>query len=1135
MSNGPTTGVVGGSKVDAVTDKKNASVAKKIDVSILEMEDVLFHHNSAVMMPESPIEEPDEDKGTEKQEKVTGAKALALIFKQYDFDPDKKLLIAGHTDTSGEDKYNFELSELRAQNVLYLLTAERDLWAKVSYSKQKVEDYQQVLNYVNKIYKYPCHSGKVDDKWGDITKGATESFIRYYNGEFITRYSKDFTGPMALTPIPPGQLELVKKDGKKRWTEELWKAAFNFYFLALASALEVKPTVLYERCRKDLKWVNDKKKYVACGESFPIDKAKKDNYRSQDNRRVEILVFDRNETLTIDCPVTDKGEPQWNTKHKPEECPLWHNLILRPAYLDPKDMNSLAYHMTFTYWDRVKNKLMNVPDGLAIEAFQDGKKVESVCRFTESDKIYSVRVRFTKPLSDLSGIKLHFEFKAKDKWVYTKDKASDPVLFPQGPDDITELKKKAAYKSVNSASDIAKLKISERIYFYDLPEHWSSEKYWTRYKDSGGNKKANWYEKAFYDADKLDLKPVGSKPSQPSNPMVFSLDDFVLTDNLFKPITLAPGDTNKKIAVLKHDFGVYNDDTGGDFSYYTKNAMSAVHFPAPEDIRPGGVLQNLRLYAIFSDRVPIGQKYAGCRAAVYEHKENCVKIHRLQQVHKRCTFWGGQARPSADWWAIGRYDSYLLQNTGANVDEDEKLSYIFNYFRWFFRKKPAVTMAGAAWQKWKSETAANVTKVWNDHEGADPVLPALFHEKDGDKNRTFLRYHLHPVENAGDRDILIHVWPSTHDGRSNMGQRDGNVRENDNKRHPGPAPKKINKFVIAHEFGHATSIDDDYLEIANNCSYYLPGFIDFKPGSPFELDVDSMMRGNRDVRSRQYWHFAAWMHDEFDKTTVKEFSVQRKGKDEYKIPYNSGNQWRSTKMDVESKNYYNYPMKQMLNARNLHDAANPKGRFNIYLYPLGKDNYSQSTMYSGKKFTAVLSLVVNLYFRSWYDPHKPKHAGKGKDECGFKNIQDALAKIIVGIRQGFLWDNGIEINGDPPFEHTFVQVQPRFLVRTYTTPYLKRYNSESRWEDHVDEIMQLPEFKPHCIIDVGRPSSTTSIDLTTNPTEIRLKKDNLEYDNFWEYFSQLLGLPKGSLLAANNFSIKDFIKKGGGDATYSNL
>ena len=235
---------------------------------------------------------------------------------------------------------------------------------------------------------------------GDITKSATESFNNYYNREFIAKYGKDFTGPMALTKIPSGQAEIVRKDGKKRWTKDLWKAAYNFYFLAMAKTLDIKPSALYTRATTEIKWVDTKKKYVACGESFPIDSAQKDNYRSQDNRRVEILIFDHDDAPVLKCPVTDTGEPKWDAKHKPEDCPLWHNLVLRPLYLDPKDLNSVTYHLAFTYWDKVKAAVTNVPEGLAIEAFQDGKKVESIVGYNQSEKLYCIKVRYKKPIKE---------------------------------------------------------------------------------------------------------------------------------------------------------------------------------------------------------------------------------------------------------------------------------------------------------------------------------------------------------------------------------------------------------------------------------------------------------------------------------------------------------------------------------------------------------------------------------------------------------------------------------------------------------------------------------------------------------------------------------------------------------------
>jgi hypothetical protein len=159
-----------------------------ISVHILEMEDVLFHHNSAVMMPENPQGASSQDgaEGTREstkkdQEKISGVKALALVFKQFEFNPDQSIIIAGHTDTSGETKFNFDLSGLRAQNILHLLTGDRKQWAKACYKRHKVEDYQQIMQYLWVTRGWPCDPGPIDDKWGDKTRHATEAFINSYN------------------------------------------------------------------------------------------------------------------------------------------------------------------------------------------------------------------------------------------------------------------------------------------------------------------------------------------------------------------------------------------------------------------------------------------------------------------------------------------------------------------------------------------------------------------------------------------------------------------------------------------------------------------------------------------------------------------------------------------------------------------------------------------------------------------------------------------------------------------------------------------------------------------------------------------------------------------------------------------
>ena len=106
-------------KIDLYSHKKWEVVLDRIGVHILEMEDVLFHHNSAVMMPENPQGTSSQDGAgqtsastKEDQEKITGIKALALVFKQFEFNPDQQIIVAGHTDTSGEAQSNFELTKL---------------------------------------------------------------------------------------------------------------------------------------------------------------------------------------------------------------------------------------------------------------------------------------------------------------------------------------------------------------------------------------------------------------------------------------------------------------------------------------------------------------------------------------------------------------------------------------------------------------------------------------------------------------------------------------------------------------------------------------------------------------------------------------------------------------------------------------------------------------------------------------------------------------------------------------------------------------------------------------------------------------------------------------------------------------
>jgi outer membrane protein OmpA-like peptidoglycan-associated protein len=132
----------GNGKSSAVTSTSNEVILKRVNMHILEIEDVLFHLNSAVMMPENPQGKSSAQGGgaSEEQMKMSGLKALALVFKQFEFDPNMRMVITGHTDTSGTAEFNFILSKERSENILYLLfnTEEEDSrkkWAEVCYNR----------------------------------------------------------------------------------------------------------------------------------------------------------------------------------------------------------------------------------------------------------------------------------------------------------------------------------------------------------------------------------------------------------------------------------------------------------------------------------------------------------------------------------------------------------------------------------------------------------------------------------------------------------------------------------------------------------------------------------------------------------------------------------------------------------------------------------------------------------------------------------------------------------------------------------------------------------------------------------------------------------------------------------------
>ncbi|MGB5105953.1 MAG: hypothetical protein WBP42_04475 [Candidatus Zixiibacteriota bacterium] len=489
------------SRIGANTGTPNTFYHRLLTVHILEMEDVLFHLDSAVMMPAKPegrsssdgTTDDSTDAGTQQQQdQVSGLAALALCFKQFEFDPNKRLLIAGHTDTSGQAQMNFELSAQRAQNIQFLLEGDREQWAVISEQRHRVEDYQQIMQFINfnTRWGWDCDPIQTDNTWGDNTKGATERFITAYNNWVLSGLA-----PTDSVQLPPETFNRVKNSGAHKWPIEMWRAVYDIYNDEIAANLGITRDQM-GRYRALLAFADDLKKLVACGESFPLDNAGRDNYRSQLNRRVELLFFDKEEIPVLNCPATT------NAVHTPDECPLWHKWHFAPVYIDPADLNAVAYHLKFVYYDKIAKAIKDIPDGLPIKVFENGT-TEIPARMTYSNGVYTVKVQDNPARTDL-----HFNFAMVNSFIFTENDAATPVIVAKTPGEVNAMP------------------FAERRKYYDLPEKWSSINYWTRYQtdlDVGDRFKEVL-------RTHRSLKPFGGNFSDPNTPLTFSLDDIVLLD-----------------------------------------------------------------------------------------------------------------------------------------------------------------------------------------------------------------------------------------------------------------------------------------------------------------------------------------------------------------------------------------------------------------------------------------------------------------------------------------------------------------------------------------------------------------------------------------------------------------------------
>lgn len=244
---------------------------KQKSIAILEMEDVHFGHDSVVFLPGGIRV------GDAAIDELSGLSVLRACFQYARSNPDCRMLVVGHTDTSGGDAYNLKLSDDRALNVLHLMRGDKASWVDLSLEHHQPKDVQATLKWASGL-GWPTDPGPLDGILGSKSKEAIKEFQSVYNLLFEEEIDVD---------------GIV---GRQTFT-----AFFDLFERSLALSLHADPAELNAR-RSSLNLLESG--HTGCGEAHPLDALGRDNYRSASNRRVEILFFGPAATVDLGADPT---------------------------------------------------------------------------------------------------------------------------------------------------------------------------------------------------------------------------------------------------------------------------------------------------------------------------------------------------------------------------------------------------------------------------------------------------------------------------------------------------------------------------------------------------------------------------------------------------------------------------------------------------------------------------------------------------------------------------------------------------------------------------------------------------------------------------------------------------------------
>ena len=651
-------------------------------------------------------------------------------------------------------------------------------------------------------------------------------------------------------------------------------------------------------------------------------------------------------------------------------------------------------------------------------------------------------------------------------WIlqFHEDRSADSMPVPniqlgfQTPAGSYVISDSATSRKIDVVTDVAKLAPSaDRLKLYDLPPQWRSALYFTRYADKTGD---------FFESvpqARLDA----SKTS--ATPLIFSLDDLVLTDGSLNVITLA---ATENPAVFFHQFkdpgagfadkpisvtGVYNpgnDVTNKAYFPYSDIQMPVLSYINDYPNWTRLVLAQGNAFDAFNSRTPdAAGRVVGARAAVRWVDASTAAVgqaadgtvatrpgrtagsaffaiqpffQQLNDEHRAVSRADGvykewQSPYSGGSWGTGRVDLLMLRDCDVTSDSKE---YVINlhYLRLqldYTNAAAPLNAAGGARDTFRQNVVTNIPSRWN---GADALHPDPANDpynasppklKPSDTSKLIdgaIRWFVQELP-AGKQHFHINV---ININRANMNGSTGTGNYGPTVAVPAPSsafddPTTVfpGWFTAAHECGHGDSLLDEYNEKYMLASYFERSFASWIDGDPYEDDASAMMLKNQDVRPRHYWHGVEWMRA----ASGMDFDLDIGGT-LYKLPHHPS----TSPPDLRTFVTWPYWAETGISA--------PHGlrKFDMYLYALGNEPYARIPA-PGQDLRGLLMVETKILV-VFDDPN-----------VTFSTIRDTLRDMTRAVTttfsNQFVATNAVVDGSGVDLSPCLVQFRPRYLVSTF--------------------------------------------------------------------------------------------------------